>query len=469
MHPTEVTSYCWPHHARIEGAGSCRRTTCSTATDNRQYVLTCRCVSAGGFWRPFGHYQGRLGALVTISHRDTDTVFIDELRKTCESTNINFLLGAGCSMPEFGTLGNIETLWAQLKTSETKERIANEHGDHANLIENLIEASLKASFFETAILPNRDYIKTNTEETKENYELFCRAAMKLVAKREASTLPKQVTFFVSNYDICMDVALDMARIPTNSGYVGRFNPLVDLSDFGRRVTTSTLTLGYQSEIASANLVKIHGCASWRKKGGGIEFSNEFDLIEEIERNIDNLCQTAQQANPTQDPGLQGGLFPLNSNTFNELIEQATAHAHKFDSDSVNKLLESFKKLQIVWPTKQKFHDTVLDEIYYAQLRRLTNQLEVRNSVLIVAGFSFADEHIRKLILRAADTNPTLKVIILCYNEQSERDIKENLLSECNTIPNDNVTTVTAMKPGTGHIQGNLDLNTVSTLLEMVSK
>ena len=65
-------------------------------------------------------------------------------------------------MPEFGTLGNIETLWAQLKTSETKERIANEHGDHANLIENLIEASLKASFFETAILPNRDYIKTNT-------------------------------------------------------------------------------------------------------------------------------------------------------------------------------------------------------------------------------------------------------------------------------------------------------------------
>lgn len=48
-------------------------------------------------------------------------------------------------MPAFGTLGNIETLWAKLKTSETKEQIADEYGDDANLIENLVEASLKAS------------------------------------------------------------------------------------------------------------------------------------------------------------------------------------------------------------------------------------------------------------------------------------------------------------------------------------
>lgn len=410
--------------------------------------------------------------MVTIGHRETDTGFIDELRKTCESTNINFLLGAGCSMPAFGTLGNIEQLLEQLQVIGVHSDKNATSGVNEEVIENLIEASLKASFFETAILPNRDYIKTNTSETKKNYELFCRAAMKLVAKREASTLAKQATFFVSNYDICMDVALDMARIPTNSGYVGRFNPVVDLSDFGRRVTTSTLTLGYQSEIASANLVKIHGCASWRKKGGGIEFSNEFDLIDEIEGNIDNLRQTAQQTNPSQDSGLQGGLLPMNSNTFNELVEQATTHVHKFDSDSVNKLLDSFKKLQIVWPTKQKFHDTVLDEIYYAQLRRLTNQLEVRNSVLIVSGFSFADEHIRKLILRAADTNPTLKVIILCYNEDSKKQVRQNLMkdrtADSTPLANHNITTVTTTTNTCG-IQGNLDLKTIAKLLEEVTK
>ena len=43
-------------------------------------------------------------------------------------------------MPMFGTLGNIETLWAQLKTSETKEKIVNAHGNDANFIENRLFA-----------------------------------------------------------------------------------------------------------------------------------------------------------------------------------------------------------------------------------------------------------------------------------------------------------------------------------------
>lgn len=418
--------------------------------------------------------------MVTIGHREPDTGFIDELRKTCESTNINFLLGAGCSMPTFGTLGNIETLWAQLKTSETKEQIVNEYGNDANLIENLVEASLKASFFRTAILPNRDYIDSNTAKTKKHYESFCRAAMKLVAKREASTLPKQVTFFVSNYDICMDVALDTNRVPTNSGYVGRFNPVVDLSDFGRRVTTSTLTLGYQSEIASANLVKIHGCASWRKNDQNIEFSNDFELIKEIEQMIEKIIKDLERStdSKTSDQPQQmdhtGGPLIEVLDKLSEMIAAASKFVGENIDDSVQQLLDKFHELQIVWPTKQKFHDTVLDETYYAQLRRLTNQLEVHNSVLIVAGFSFADEHIRKLILRAADTNPTLKVIILCYDEGSEEQIWENLKKESTVtvdempIANHHIITVTKRTEDC-EIQGNLDLETIATLLEKVTK
>lgn len=394
-------------------------------------------------------------------------------------------------MPTFGTLGNIETLWAQLKTSETKEQIVNKYGNDANSIEKLVEASLKASFFKTAILPNRDYVKTNTSKTKENYESLCRAAIKLVAEREASTLPKQVTFFVSNYDICMDVALDTNRVPTNSGYVGRFNPVVDLSDFGRRVTTSTLTLGYQSEIASANLVKIHGCASWKKNDQNIEFSNDFELIKEIEKMIKQIKKKIddirlstglktsaepQHMHHTGDPLLEvcdklSDMIAAASKIVGGKTDDSVPHLlHK----SVQELLDKFNELQIVWPTKQKFHDTVLDETYYAQLRRLTNQLEVHNSVLIVAGFSFADEHIRKLILRAADTNPTLKVIILCYDEGSEEQIWENLKKESTVtvdempIANHHIITVTKRTEDC-EIQGNLDLETITKLLEKVSK
>lgn len=136
------------------------------------------------------------------------------------------------------------------------------------------------------------------------------------------------------------------------------------------------------------------------------------------------------------------------------------------------LLDKFNELQIVWPTKQKFHDTVLDVIYYEQLRRLTNQLEVGNSVLIVAGFSFADEHIRKLILRAADTNPTLKVIILCYDEDAKEQILQNLKKESTgdsaSLANDNIITVTTTTKTCG-IRGKLDLETIATLLKEVSK
>lgn len=374
-------------------------------------------------------------------------------------------------MPAFGTLGNIEQLLEQLQIIGVHSDKTTTSGVSEKVIENLVEASLKASFFNTAIRTNRTYPTDGEGITKTNYELFCRAAMKLVAKREASTLPKQVTFFVSNYDICMDVALDKARIPTNSGYVGRFNPLVDLSDFGRRVTTSTLTLGYQSEIASANLVKIHGCASWRKMEGRIEFANKFDLIEQIETKIENLRRSAQQANPTQAPGHQSGLLS-SGDVFNDLVNEAAGQIQHFNSDSVIDLLESFNALQIVWPTKEKFQDTVLDEVYYAQLRRLTNQLEVRNSILIVAGFSFADEHIRKLILRAADTNPTLKVIILCYNKQAQKDIRDNLAKEVGAklenLPNKNIVTVTGSKRKDGS-RIDLDLETIATLLKKVTK
>lgn len=418
--------------------------------------------------------EGDWQALDTISGRKTDTAFIDELRRTCESTNINFLLGAGCSYPAFGTLGNVETLLEELKSADTRLQINHAYGNNAELIEDFIEASLKASFFENAILPNETYFRDPSEPTKGNYERFCRAAMKLVAKREASTLPKQVTFFVTNYDICMDVALDQARVPTNSGYIGRFNPMVDLSDFGRRITASTLALAYQSEIASANLVKIHGCASWKNEKGAIEYSDKFELIEEIKKKILGLNLPIKIGATTQSQAETNKAEPLPkvSDELGEMLQIACTHANGSNRNDVRELLTAFNKLQIVWPTKHKFHDTVLDEIYYAQLRRLTNQLEVHNSVLLVAGFSFADEHIRKLILRAADTNPTLKVLILCYNKEAESQIRATFTKECKSElekrPNRNIVTVTALKKEEGN-EANLDLKTIASLLEKVTR
>ena len=360
-------------------------------------------------------------------------------------------------MPAFGTLGNIEQLWEMVKSDNTLSKYQK----------SILEVSIRSAFFNCAVAANYTYPNASTPnaiETKRAYKRFCAASIDLAKKREAAISPKQISYFVTNYDICMDLALDEAKIPTNSGYTGRFNTLLDLSDFGRRYTTSTLTLGYQSELASANLVKLHGCTSWMAthSSANSTHSIHFSLSQDYLLNI--LTEITEAKLPQID------ITNRADDEYARLKKEVTRESYIKPSlpitDALNK---QFNKMQIVWPTKDKFHDTVLDEIYYAQLRRLTNQLEVRNSILLVIGFSFADEHIRKLILRATETNPTLHVIIFCYNDESEDDIQENLLRECDTIPNHNVTTVTAMTQDEEIIHGNLDLNNVATLLELISK
>ena len=52
-------------------------------------------------------------------------------------------------------------------------------------------------------------------------------------------------------------------------------------------------------------------------------------------------------------------------------------------------------------------------------------MEKPKSILIVIGFSFADKHIAEMIKRALN-NPTLKIYIYCFNNDSEQEIKDKL-------------------------------------------
>ncbi|EEK15933.1 hypothetical protein PORUE0001_0746 [Porphyromonas uenonis 60-3] len=44
----------------------------------------------------------------------------------------------------------------------------------------------------------------------------------------------------------------------------------------------------------------------------------------------------------------------------------------------------------------------------------------------MAGFSFADEHIAQITIRAAVANPTLQIVIFAYSENSKKDIATSL-------------------------------------------
>lgn len=374
-----------------------------------------------------------------VLYREVDQDFLSDLRKTLESTNINFLLGAGCSMPAFQTLGNLEELRVELE--EKKDGL----GENSDVIYRLIKAEIDRRFFMGSIYRNVEYVndsikdpEEDVQQTRAAYEGFCTEAIQTVANRESVDKPKQVTFFTSNYDLCMDLALDKAGIPTNSAYLGRFARRVTLQTFGNRVFSNGIGLGYRTEIPSANLVKIHGCASWRNDGNELAIDDSYQILEKIKELHYAISQFGEEL-PTNTPN---SLEPNESHTIDtsteasadfetlkrqaEAIFERTQHG-KVDLVAMLKDLdEAREKLAVVLPNKGKFASTVLNETYYDQLRRLSNQLELPNTSLLVMGFSFADEHIRSLITRAAKANPTLKVIVFCYSKDTTRTIADYL-------------------------------------------
>ena len=139
-----------------------------------------------------------------------------KVQRACESASINFLLGAGCSVPAFKTLGNIEELRTILECDK----------DIRDLHRQRIRLSLDAQFFKTAIFPNTLYLAKDVnnrqiDQVRKYYAEFCEASLKLVSERAATTLPRQVTYFTSNYDLCLDAALDRLATPTNRGQCHR--------------------------------------------------------------------------------------------------------------------------------------------------------------------------------------------------------------------------------------------------------
>ncbi len=377
-----------------------------------------------------------------VLYREVDQDFLSDLRKTLESTNINFLLGAGCSMPAFQTLGNLEELRVELE--EKKDGL----GENSDVIYRLIKAEIDRRFFMGSIYRNvkyvtdrKDDIEEDIRQTRDAYKDFCTEAIQTVANRESVDKPKQVTFFTSNYDLCMDRALDEAGIQTNSAYLGRFSRIVRQQTFGNRVFSNGIGLGYRTEIPSANLVKIHGCASWRNDGDQLTIDDSYQILEKIKTLFDAIRRFGERE-PTITPNASEASEANTTDTspetradFETLKRQAEAtferakqdeHGEENLVDKLNRKLEDLKEaleqLAVVLPNKGKFASTVLDETYYDQLRRLSNQLELPNTSLLVMGFSFADEHIRSLITRAAKANPTLKVIIFCYSKDTTTTI-----------------------------------------------
>jgi hypothetical protein len=79
--------------------------------------------------------------------------------------------------------------------------------------------------------------------------------------------------------------------------------------------------------------------------------------------------------------------------------------------------------KLILPRKEKFKETLLQNVYYDLLRTYSNELDKEATLLVVFGFSFADEHLETLTKKAL-RNATLKLMIFAYNEVSAEGFME---------------------------------------------
>jgi hypothetical protein len=207
--------------------------------------------------------------------------------------------------------------------------------------------------------------------------LFLKVITQCLSKRENNILPKQVTIFSTNYDLFVEKAFESLgmQVRLSDGFsrvpllTNRF--LFSLSEFFNSVSNNGNLYNYQVQIPSINLIKLHGSLSWQSQRENIIFSTDW-LTKAIEE-----------------------------------YKIALSSANISDKINLN------QKFTVVLPKKDKFKDAILNQTYYDLLRIYANQLDRENSLLIVIGFSFSDEHILEITKRAL-RNPTLKVVIFCH-------------------------------------------------------
>ena len=307
---------------------------------------------------------------------------INRLRKAIQSANLNLLLGSGTSFPAIKTLGNIEgEVHALIKAGKEKDAQQKLFKFTKPLVEAMTRLVSKPSKEDIATL--------------KNYVAFLENLSGILASRTGSILPKQATIFTTNYDLFTERAYDELTTPAklNDGFnrspVFHSSFKFSTTEFFNSVYNNGTLYNYKVQIPSINLIKLHGSLNWVISGSNVTFN-----AANATQMLDNYNNAEKDANPEGIP-------------------------------------QYLQRLPIVLPVKDKFRDTILNQVYYDLLRIYANELDKENTLLLVEGFSFADEHIREVTTRALK-NPTLKIIIFCH---SEDDLKSfaNLFSSHNNV------------------------------------
>jgi hypothetical protein len=356
---------------------------------------------------------------------------IAKLKTYIQSANVNFLFGSGLSRPYLSTLGDIETWLTELAKDNS---ISDE-------LKQVVKASIYKEYFTKVILPNHTTTIAEDYETVINgYKSFLIVWNEIINKRANRLLTKQVNIYTTNIDTLVENASEKVQIEFNDGFKGSINQIFDEGNFQKSYSKTSLHFQNVSEIPVFNLLKMHGSINWSTKGDIISNDYKLDAVNKTNIELQKIDSELFIDCTKNDEELKEKV-----NTYSEIQAEATKLIElksnlKFN-ELYKELFEEYDKLTIVNPTKQKFVESVIELHFYELMRMYSNSLEKENSILFVMGFSFADEHIAKITLRAAKTNPTLLVIVFAFDESQEAKYLEIL----KPVPNNNIFILTPTK------------------------
>ncbi len=329
---------------------------------------------------------------------------------------VNFLLGAGFSANLLGILSNNELIFEALQKYQAKDKDQQKK-------KIILFAFLYWSFFSRCIEPINSTIAT-CESSFSPYRKFGDIMYRIFSERGNPALERQFNIFTTNYDPIIELIFDHSPCICNDGFEGRIEPRFSTDNYSKTYYRQAIFSNRKAEIPSVNLLKIHGSVTWCEDiiRTGIAYQEYGAKIK---------C-FSKKYSPLFDPGIMAKIdahFTANNlvdakkqieTLFADSIFDSLLTNEKNYSDFVDCYKMSFL---IVNPTKEKFSDTLLNKNYYELLRIFSNELEKENSLLVVNGFSFRDEHILDLVKRSM-VNPSLKILIFVYNESTIGDLQK---------------------------------------------
>lgn len=369
------------------------------------------------------------------------TLSSDQFLKDIQGKNLNFLIGAGASVGLVNTL-DLSQLEESFEDLYSDKQLTSQQRAALDLI--WFKSWIQDTLITKEKIDEISAKKSDGRKTFENYKRFVNNLGNFL-NREGYDKPKRANIFTTNYDSLFElafdeVAQDQRMIYFNDGSRGFLNRYISTENFNLNISHSAMSDNFQRSIPTINLLKIHGSITWDLEDQRIKATINNDIFKEVIIVADEVINNIDlkdfsiidklffHKKKLSDAEEKDSLQSLKSelSMFNEYSQDDFfANLNETPSPKLLKFEKDYHKLQVVNPTKDKFRETVFQQNYYQLLRMLSFELEKRDSVLIVFGFSFADEHILEIVRRSI-INPYLKVYVICYNENSRRDLENKL-------------------------------------------